>query len=190
MSILGNLNNLIDDEPQKGGFKVPKVANLDDEKGLTFKKCVAISSALHPLVAFFIIALSFILMLLGINLFMFKAPQTKTQDIEFVLVDKEQMPINKNTKYRADRNSRAGGKHDPKKKVSMPSKATKKAPNVAASSTQKLIKKVAKQQAHQAAKTKPVVKQTQSPAPKKSNSTKTKDAVSKTFLCSTKCSKD
>ena len=44
MSILGNLNNLIDDEPQNnGGFKVPKVANLDDEKGLTFKKCVAIS---------------------------------------------------------------------------------------------------------------------------------------------------
>ena len=99
MSILGNLNNLIDDEPQNNdGFKVPKVANLDDEKGLTFKKCVAISSALHPLVAFFIIALSFLLMLLGINLFMFKAPQTKTQDIEFVLVDKEQMPINKNTK--------------------------------------------------------------------------------------------
>lgn len=169
MSILGNLNNLIDDEPQNnGGFKVPKVANLDDEKGLTFKKCVAISSALHPLVAFFIIALSFLLMLLGINLFMFKAPQTKTQDIEFVLVDKEQMPINKNTKYRADRNSRAGGKHDPKKKVSMPSKATKKSPTVA-SSTQKLIKKVAKQQAQHAVKTKHVVKQTQSPAPKKAS---------------------
>ncbi|MBQ2644644.1 TonB C-terminal domain-containing protein, partial [bacterium] len=33
---------------------------------------------------------------------------------------KEQTPINKNTKYRADKNSRAGGKHDPKRKVSMP----------------------------------------------------------------------
>lgn len=180
MSILGNLNNLIDDEPQNnGGFKVPKVANLDDEKGLTFKKCVAISSALHPLVAFFIIAVSFLLMLLGINLFMFKAPQTKTQDIEFVLVDKEQMPINKNTKYRADRNSRAGGKHDPKKKVSMPSKATKKSPTVA-SSTQKLIKKVAKQQAQHAAKTKPIVKQTQSPAPKKASQTAPKPKMPST----------
>ena len=166
MSILGNLNNLIEDEPQNGGgFNVPKVAKLDDNKGLTFKKCVAISSALHPLVAFFIIAISFLLMLLGINLFMFKAPQTKTQDIEFVLVDKEQMPINKNTRYRADRNSRAGGKHDPKKKVSMPSKATKKAPTTA-SSTQSLIKKVAKQQAQQATKQKHVVKH-DAPAPKK-----------------------
>lgn len=168
MSILGNLNNLIDDEPQKGGFKVPKVANLDDEKGLTFKKCVAISSALHPLVVFFILAICFILMLLGINLAMFKAPQAKTQDIEFVLVDKEQMPINKNTRYRADRNSRAGGKHNPKKKVSMPSQATKKSPTTA-SSTQSLIKKVAKQQAQNAAKTKTVTKQVQSPAPKKAS---------------------
>lgn len=101
---------------------------------------------------------------------MLKPPQTKTQDIEFVLVDKEQMPINKNTKYRADRNSRAGGKHNPKKKVSMPSKATKKSPTVA-SSTQSLIKKVAKQQAQHAAKTKTVTKQVQSPAPKKASQT-------------------
>lgn len=168
MSILGNLNNLIDDEPQNnGGFQVPKVAKLEeDEKGLTFKKCVAISSALHPLVVFFIVALCFLLMLLGVNFALLNPPQTKPKDIEFVLVDKEQMPINKNTRYRADRNSRAGGKHDPKKKVSMPSKATKKAPT-AASSTQDLIKKVAKHQAQQAAKTKSVAKPTQTPAPKK-----------------------
>lgn len=38
----------------------------------------------------------------------------KVNDIEFVLVDKEQTPKNKNTKYRADRNSRTGGINDPK----------------------------------------------------------------------------
>ena len=86
MSILGNLNNLIEDEPQNnGGFQVPKVAKLEeDEKGLTFKKCVAISSALHPLVVFFIVALCFLLMLLGVNFALLNPPQTKPKDIEFL----------------------------------------------------------------------------------------------------------
>ena len=62
------------------------------------------------------------LALLGIHLFTFKKPDAKLKkDIEFVLVDKEAMPKNMNTKYRADINSRTGGINDPKKPVSMPS---------------------------------------------------------------------
>ena len=38
-------------------------------------------------------------------------------------MDKEDTPIDKNTRYRADINSRAGGQHDPTKRVSMPSAA-------------------------------------------------------------------
>ncbi len=162
MSILGNLNNLTEDEPQNGSFKVPKVAKNDDEKsGLSLKNCImVVSPAIHVLTVCFAVVVGFILLLLGINLSLLNPPQNKPQDIEFVLVDKEQMPINKNTKYRADRNSKASGKHNPKKKVSMPSQASKKAPT-AVSSTQQLVKKVAKQQVQQAkqvTKTKPVQK--------------------------------
>ena len=76
-------------------------------------------------------------MLLGLVNPLAKRPDLKTKDIEFVLVEKEATPINKKTPYRADINSRAGGKHDPKKKVSMPSapgsKAQKPSPEPAAS---------------------------------------------------------
>lgn len=70
-----------------------------------------------------IYAISFIMLLLGISFVKFDKPKPKVKDIEFVLVDKEDTPINKNTKYRADINSRAGGHHDPTRKVSMPSPA-------------------------------------------------------------------
>lgn len=44
------------------------------------------------------------------------------QDIEFKLVqDESKPPINKKTRIRSDRDSRAGGKHDPKRAISMPS---------------------------------------------------------------------
>lgn len=171
MSILGNLNNLTEEEPQKGSFEVPKVAKDDDTSSLNLKNCImVVSPAIHVLSISFIAVLSFILLLLGINLFMFDTPKNKPQDIEFVLVDKEQMPINKNTKYRADKNSRASGKHDPNKKVSKPAPVSKKTPT-AASSTQQLMKKVAKQQAQHAKQTpKPVQKtvtQTQPQTPQK-----------------------
>ena len=58
---------------------------------------------------------------MGIHLFTVDRPKPKMNDIEFVLVDKEATPINKKTPYRSHINSRAGGHHDPKRKVSMPS---------------------------------------------------------------------
>jgi cytoskeletal protein RodZ len=75
----------------------------------------------------FVSLILYLLLLLGVKLSLFEKPPAKTRDIEFVLVNSpEQPPINKNTKYRADRNSRAGGKHDPTKRVSEPSAPTMK----------------------------------------------------------------
>ena len=50
-------------------------------------------------------------------------PELPNRNIEFKLVQNESKPpINKNTKIRSDRDSQAGGKHDPKKAISEPSK--------------------------------------------------------------------
>ena len=52
-------------------------------------------------------------------------PELPNRNIEFKLVQKESKPpINKNTKIRSDRDSQAGGIHDPKKIISEPSKAS------------------------------------------------------------------
>ncbi|MBO8430168.1 TonB family protein [Spirochaetes bacterium] len=123
MSILGKYNsNLIEeDEPQEvSGYTTPAVIR-EDEKDLTLKKSIVISTLLHPTVVGAAWLIMIILALLGIHLTVFDKPTPKKNDIEFVLVDKEDTPINKNTPYRADRNSRAGGHHDPTRKVSMPS---------------------------------------------------------------------
>ena len=79
-----------------------------------------VSTAIHPLAVLLVWLFIFIAGLLGISFVVFNKPEAKPKDIEFVLVDKEQTPINKNTRFRADKNSRAGGKHDPKRPVSMP----------------------------------------------------------------------
>lgn len=41
---------------------------------------------------------------MGITFKIFEKPKPKVNDIEFVLVDKEETPINKKTPYRADIN--------------------------------------------------------------------------------------
>ena len=101
-------------------------ANTSDE--ISFKKALAISTALHPAAAACVWLISIALALLGINLFMFEKPNLlPKKDIEFVLVNKKEAPpINKNTNLRSDRNSRAGGIHDPKRKISEPSPAPAK----------------------------------------------------------------
>lgn len=63
-------------------------------------------------------------------------PELPNRNIEFKLVQNEsKSPINKNTKIRSDRDSQAGGKHDPKKSISEPSRAA--APQVKKSVAQK-----------------------------------------------------
>lgn len=123
MSILDKYtNNLLEDEESEetSGYTTPAVLR-EDKEGLTLKKSFWISVLLHPSAVGAVWLITLILMLLGFNMHLFDKPKPKVNNIEFVLVDKEDMPINKKTPYRADRNSRAGGHHDPTKKVSMPS---------------------------------------------------------------------
>ena len=120
MSILGNLNKISEEEDLNQGYTTPAVLR-DDKKCISLKKALVVSTILHPAVVVVIWLITIALMLLGIDFLMFKKPEPKMKDIEFVLVEKEATPINKKTPYRSDINSRAGGKHDPKKKVSMPS---------------------------------------------------------------------
>lgn len=120
MSLLDKYTDIIEEE-QYTGYTTPAVLKNDED--LTFQKAVVTSTAVHITLPALIGLISLILALLGITFTLFERPKPKMNDIEFVLVDKEDTPINKNTPYRSDRNSRAGGHHDPTRKVSMPSPA-------------------------------------------------------------------
>lgn len=123
MAILGNKNSLIDDTLiEKDEYTIPAMIR-NKEDGISLKKSVFISTILHPTVAGLIWLIIFILALMGITFSMFERPKPKVNDIEFVLVDnaKEQMPLNKKTRFRSDRNTRTGGVRDKKRPVSMPS---------------------------------------------------------------------
>lgn len=121
MSILNEEDNLITKNTQQDErFRIPAVC-FDDKDEVSLAKSMLISFVLHPVAAGSVWLLVFILTLLGLVNPLANRPDLKMKDIEFVLVEKEAPPINKKTPYRADRDSRAGGKHDPKKKVSMPS---------------------------------------------------------------------
>lgn len=123
MAILGNRNNLIEDDLlSRESYTIPATVRKD-EKELSLKKSILLSTILHPTVAGAIWLLLLILTLMGITLSIFDRPKPKMNDIEFVLVDnaKEQMPLNKKTPYRSDRNTRTGGHHDKNRPVSMPS---------------------------------------------------------------------
>ena len=127
MSIIRKYTVDRDEENQENiGFTLPTTAKKSKEDNL--KRDIVISTILHPTVVGLIYLISFILLLLGIKLSIFDRPKPKMKDIEFVLVEKEGTPINKNTPYRSDINSRAGGHHDPTKPVSVPSPAPAASP--------------------------------------------------------------
>ena len=165
MSLLGKYTeNVIEEQPNSKGYVTPAVLKNDEE--ISLKKSIVISTILHPLVLGVISLILFILALLGITLSIFDKPTPKMNDIEFVLVDKEDTPINKKTPYRADINSRAGGHHDPTRKVSMPSPP----PGPKASQpAQSPAKKPAAQPNIKQNPLQKLIKQNQSPAPKQSN---------------------
>lgn len=102
-------------------FVMPAVTRDDNDESISLKKCLIISTILHPAVIGSIWLILLICALLGINLSIFDKPKPKVNDIEFVLVDKEDTPRDLNTKNRADKNSRSGGINNPKLPVSMPS---------------------------------------------------------------------
>ena len=123
MSILGKYtDNYIEEDEPNIGYTTPAVLR-DDEGELTLKKSIVISSILHPSVLGAAWLIFVILAFFGINFALFERPKPKMNDIEFVLVEKQGTPRDKNTKYRADIDSRSGGVNDPTKKVSMPSPA-------------------------------------------------------------------
>ena len=164
MSILNRNSFLYEDDTEKDEYKLPSIVTSKPEV-ISIKKSLAISTALHPGVVLLIWLITTALALLGIQLFTFKKPDAKLKkDIEFVLVDKEAMPRNPNTKNRAHINSRSGGINDPKRKVSMPSPAPRKTtkPSAAASSANKIIKKQ-QQAAQKKAQQKQQQKQQQTP---------------------------
>ncbi|MBS4759071.1 MAG: TonB family protein [Clostridium sp.] len=129
MTLLGDINLYEDeDEELKDSKYTYGIYKKEDKNDMSLPKCFIFSAILHPVAAGLVWLSIFILALLGITFSVFEKPQQKPKDIEFVLVNKEAEPINKNTKYRADRNSRAGGIHDPKRPVSQPVAASKPSP--------------------------------------------------------------
>lgn len=169
MNTLGNKNNknsIADVEEQ---FRLPATA-INNEEGIPIWLGMLIGFVLHICLPMLISLILFLLAFLGLDLTQFKKPEPKVKDIEFVLVNqKEQTPINKNTKYRADRNTRAGGKHNPNKNVSPPEPMSRKSVAQSASSpaprqktvVQKNKPKVTKQPAKNVTKQ---VKQNNEPA--------------------------
>lgn len=128
MSVIKNDDNIkLKAEQNKTNYEIPAVIRKEENE-IPLEKAIFVALILHPAVIVILILASFILKLLGIDFDLFKKPDLKPKDIEFVLVEKEAPPIDKNTKNRADKNSRAGGKHDPKRPVSMPQAAAPKAP--------------------------------------------------------------
>ena len=106
-------------------YEIPAVIRKDKEE-VSFEKALVIAFVLHPLVVLILLLSSLVLKFLGIDFDLFKKPDLKPKDIEFVLVDKEAPPIDKNTRNRSDKNSRAGGKHDEKRPVSLPQSSAPK----------------------------------------------------------------
>lgn len=107
-------------------YKMPAVTKEINDGSISLKKGIVISSILHPTVVGIFWLIVTVLALFGIHLALFDKPKPKVNDIEFVLVDKEETPLNKNTPYRADKNSRTGGINNPKLPVSMPSQPVSK----------------------------------------------------------------
>ncbi len=128
MSILKDDNDLMSEQYSTQVYEVPAVIRKEKEE-ISFEKALIIALILHPAVVIILFLASIVLKLLGIDFDLFKKPDLKPKDIEFVLVEKEAPPIDKNTKNRADRDSQAGGKHDPKRAVSLPQDSAPKSPD-------------------------------------------------------------
>ena len=149
MTLIGK-NDEVQAEQIYNDFELPATCR-DDNNGISLGNALILSLILHPVALGIIGLVLFVFALFGINLSLLQKPNIPVKDIEFVLVDKEQTPINKNTRFRADRNSRAGGKHDPNRLVSMPSPDPKTLPKPknGGSAPKKSTKKVENKQPQQ-----------------------------------------
>ena len=169
MTLLGNINLYEDEEEELIDSKYTYgIYKKEDENDIPLPKCLFFSAVLHPVAVGMVWLSIIILAFLGVTFSVFEKPQQKPKDIEFVLVNKEGTPINKNTKFRADRNSRAGGKHDPNRPVSQPQAASQASKPQQAAPQQKAAPKKTKQHTAQRSQQskKPVQKQVQKQQPK------------------------
>jgi TonB family protein len=112
-----DIQNDIEEDTLVLNKKLPNCFLSDDE--IPHWKSFLLSIATHLLL---------IILCISLQTFVFSKlpkPELPTRDIEFKLVQAEEnTPINKKTKIRSDRNTRAGGKHDPKKPISEPGKTS------------------------------------------------------------------
>lgn len=119
-----DIRNQIEQEAIKPLKKLPNFFDENDElKPATSFMC---SVGFHIVFVLLLCLLGAVQEIIAENL---PKPKTPPQDIEFKLVrNQSKTPINKKTKIRADRNTRAGGKHDPKRAISEPSPTPAKKP--------------------------------------------------------------
>ena len=150
-------------------YRMPAVTRRINDGSISLKKGIVISAILHPTTLGIIALILLILAFFGIKLSIFDHPKPKVNDIEFVLVDKEETPLNKNTKYRADRNSRTGGINNPKLPVSMPSAPAAPSPKPAGGGANNAPKKSAINKIFQN------VTQPKTPSPKQATTTTQKN---------------
>lgn len=112
-----DIQNQLDEEITALKKKLPNFFIPNDE--LSPAKGLAYSVVTHVIFAGLLIIATAVTGLVFPHL---KKPDLPRRDVEFKLVQNESKPpINKNTKIRSDRDSQAGGKHDPKRAISEPS---------------------------------------------------------------------
>ena len=107
-----DIENSIYDE-RLGNIK--KLPNFFDDNSDEIKPFFGITLSVfsHIIFAFVLLVFSIFHNLIFPHL---PKPELPNRNLEFKLVQNESKPpINKNTKIRSDRDSQAGGKHDPKK---------------------------------------------------------------------------
>jgi hypothetical protein len=96
MSIIKNDGDITSPKIKKNSiYELPAVARKDNEE-ISFEKALIIAFILHPLVVLIFFFGCLIMTYFGFDLF--KKPDMKPKDIEFVLVEKEAPPIDKNTR--------------------------------------------------------------------------------------------
>lgn len=113
-------------------LKQPRQAGI---VSLDMRVAYLLSALAHVSLPVILVVVSLLLMLLfGIDLGLFSRPEPKPKDLEFVLVPAnrpEETPTDPNTTFRAERNMRAGGQHDPMKPVVLPDPAKPSPPAMA-----------------------------------------------------------
>ena len=161
-------SNLQDDE-----IIIPAVYKNEDDEMPLWRAFLLSTFVVHPGFIIGCLVIAFILALLGIHFDILNRPELPKKDIEFVLVSKEEPPIDKNTRFRADRDSRAGGKHDPTRPVSEPQASSpapaKKAAPAPAPAPKSVVppKKQPQPQPQPSVQKQPVKQPTPQPAPAK-----------------------